>query len=246
MLVVYHEDNDFLKEVLTFLKAQDILYNVVFREDLAGKHYLGQDAVLVVGGDGTFLRASHLNKDLPILGINPDPKRKEGFFMQMTRSDYQKKLPSMLKTGKTILLSRLKVTINGTVLPEMVLNEAYVGSNNPYAVFNYDVIVGRKKEFQRSSGILIGTPAGSNGWLKSAGGAVMDLESEKFQYLVREPYEGRLTGAFQLKQGILSDKMTIIPKSRGIVVIDSISRQYEIEIDDQIEVTKTVHLRYLQ
>ena len=196
MLVVYHEDNDFLKEVLTFLKAQDILYNVVFREDLAGKHYLGQDAVLVVGGEGTFLR--------------------------------------------------LKVTINGTVLPEMVLNEAYVGSNNPYAVFNYDVIVGRKKEFQRSSGILIGTPAGSNGWLKSAGGAVMDLESEKFQYLVREPYEGRLTGAFQLKQGILSDKMTIIPKSRGIVVIDSISRQYEIEIDDQIEVTKTVHLRYLQ
>src|SRR3989344_3282813 len=36
------------------------------------------DLVITVGGDGTFLDASHFIKDVPIIGVNSDPKRSVG------------------------------------------------------------------------------------------------------------------------------------------------------------------------
>jgi NAD+ kinase len=245
MLVVYHEHNGFLKEVLAFLDSLHVPYMTVEREKVHLSHYRGQEMVLVVGGDGTFLRASHLNKDIPMMGINPNPKRKEGFFMIMDNENYREALPKLLESHDTIRMLRLEVAVNRAILPEKALNEVYVGSEKPHAMFNYDIEIDGIREFQRSSGILIGTPAGSNAWLRSAGGSLMDLTSDKFQYIVREPYEGRITGKFAMKRGILDSSISIYPKTEGIIVIDSISRKRRIKIGDVIVISKGQPLRFI-
>lgn len=174
--------------------------------------------------------------------------------MKTTIYDYKEKIEKILfgkknKDFKIIQLLRLGVKINNQKIKQLVLNEVYIGDKKPYNVFNYILEVNGKKEFQRSSGLLIGTPSGSNAWLSSAGGFKQNIDDNKFQYLARELYEGRLTNNYKLKNGFVenkpNNKITITPKSSGILVIDSISPEYELNIDDKIEVFTDDYLNYI-
>jgi NAD+ kinase len=50
--------------------------------------------------------------------------------------------------------------------------------------------LGRRSEEHRSSGVWVGTAAGSTGALRSAGGRVLPLSSRALELVVREPYLG--------------------------------------------------------
>ena len=82
-LIVHHQHmyDDVVKEVEKYLDSKKINYKREDRECLTHKCYQDIDLIIVIGGDGTFLRATHLNKDIPMFGINPDPSKKEGFFI---------------------------------------------------------------------------------------------------------------------------------------------------------------------
>lgn len=252
VLLVYHggQLKELMPEVKKILANNNVKFLIRERDCLTDKCHRGHDLILVIGGDGTFLRASHFNKNLPMFGINPRPDNKEGFFMQTNTTDYKEKLGKVLKNDfKIIKLLRLKVEINNKKIPEIVLNDVYIGEDKPYTLFNYDLIINNKKEFQRSSGLIISTPAGSNAWIKSAGGQVMNLEDNKFQYISRELYKRRLTKNYKFKKGIMNKNETIevIPKGKGIVVIDSVSPEYKFEAGDKIKVsTDDNYLNYVK
>lgn len=232
--------DDFVKKVEKFLNSKKINHKREDRECLTNKCYQGIDLIIVIGGDGTFLRASHLNNDIPMLGINPDPSRKEGFFMQANKTNYKDKIKKILKNDfRTIKLLRLQVEINGKKLNHLVLNDVYIGDAKPYNLFNYDLIINGKKEFQRGSGLIIGTPAGSTAWLKSLKGYVMDIQEEKFQFVARELYTGRLTPFYTLKRGLLNKNQAIeiICKTPAIVVIDSITPEVKVEKHGKVKVS---------
>ncbi|MEK6917246.1 MAG: NAD(+)/NADH kinase [Nanoarchaeota archaeon] len=240
ILLVYikNQNLEVLTSVKKILKNHDV--TPIERDALKNNHYNDKNLVVVIGGDGTFLRASHFNKETPMFGINPTPSTKEGFFMQADKNDFQNKLNEVLE-GKYKLskLQRLEIKINGKKIPEYCLNEVYVGDVKPYNMFNYIISVNGREEFQRSSGILIGTAAGSHAWLKSATGKVMDIEEEKFQYIARELYEGRITKTYKLRKGVLKEShvIEIAPKNPGILVIDSISTEYKVKENDKIRIT---------
>ncbi|AJF62138.1 TPA: hypothetical protein HA239_06125 [Candidatus Woesearchaeota archaeon] len=219
-------------------------YNIVDREDLLGSHYNNIELVIVVGGDGTFLRAGHFNDKIPMFGINPAPGEKEGFFMQADKNDFEEKIKKVLG-GKYRLskLQRLSVLINGKEIEELALNEVYIGDAKPYTMFNYFMKVGKDTEYHRSSGVLIGTASGSHAWLKSAEGKVMKKEERGMQYASRELYKGRLTPGYRLKSGILAEgeKIEIIPDMPAIVVADSVGREYAVKRKDRIIVTTSKH-----
>ena len=237
VLVVHHEAT-IINKVLDFLKNNDIKYTVKDRECLNNECYLDKDLVIVIGGDGTFLRASHHNKDIPVIGINPQPGKKEGFFMQADVTTYEKILSGLLDKINTVDLLRLQVQINNKQLPVLALNDVFIGDAKPYNMFNYELVIENQREFQRGSGLIIGTPAGSSAWLKSAGGKVMDLEDTRFQFVARDLFEGRLIKGNKLKNGII-DSIKIISRCPGIVVIDSISKEYNIKSGDTVIVSKS-------
>lgn len=250
ILISYHKGyfENFVAEVESFLKKEKQAVIKIDRECLEKRSYSEIDLIVVIGGDGTFLRSSHLNESIPMIGINPNPEKKEGFFMQLNKNNYLSFLKQALDEIKTIDHFRLEILINGKTLLERALNEAYIGSEKPYMMFNYELSLNGVAEFQRSSGILIGTPCGSHAWIKSAGGKKLKLDEKKFQYLVREPYEGKITGKFSYKKGIVDEnsKVKVIPKTKGILVIDSVSKPYPIEPDDKVEIKKSLPLKYVK
>lgn len=154
-----------------------------------------RDACLVVtvGGDGTLLAASHHVDRAPVLGVNSAPGHSIGFFCAARRSNVKKLLGEALsKRLPQAELARMQVTMDEQIVSRRVLNEALFCHAIPAATSRYIVRWGRSAEEQRSSGMWVGTAAGSTGALRSAGGRTLPLASRELQLVVREPY--RLDG----------------------------------------------------
>jgi NAD+ kinase len=149
------------------------------------------DAALVVsvGGDGTLLSASHHVGEVPILGVNSAPEHSVGFFCPAHPNNVEPVLKAALAgTLPSVSLSRMQVSVNGRVSSRRVLNEALFSHANPGATSRYIVSHGDRAEEQRSSGIWVGTAAGSTAATRSAGGRVLPFASRRLQLVVREPY----------------------------------------------------------
>ena len=238
-LIVYHNKYAELVSYVIKLFPKHLLKE---RETLVEEDYSNIDLIIVVGGDGTFLRANLLNKNIPVIGINPDQNKKVGFFTRADISDYKLKLEKIKKDIFEIQkILRLETYINGEKLKDLCLNEIYIGDLKPYNMFNYDISINNRIEFQRSSGVLVSAPCGSYAWIKSAGGKEIKLSENKFQYLVREPYISRLTPKYDLLKGILNheESIKIVVKTPGILVMDSISNEYKLEKEDIVEIKKS-------
>ncbi len=221
-----------LSTVKTALKKHKIKFIISSRDSLKPKLFKNMDLAIAIGGDGTFLRAAHfIFGKMPVFGVNSDPKFKEGFFMSASRKDFEKKFKKILSGQFKIRnLGRLEAFISGKKVPELALNEFYISSEKEYRTARYCLSVNGRKEKQKSSGIIISTAAGSHAWMKSAGGKTLPIDSSKFEYLVREPYCGRVSAKCALVSGILdkSDKLEIeFEFGKGILIADSLSREHK-------------------
>ncbi|MBI2338749.1 MAG: hypothetical protein HYU99_00035 [Deltaproteobacteria bacterium] len=167
------------------------------------------DLVITVGGDGTFLRASHrvtrahrvtrshgvgrpaAGRQL-MLGVNSNPASSVGALCSMTLEEFPKKLKGILEGGgRTRRLNRLEIRVNGKNLRHLALNDVLFCNTQPGGTSRYTIAVGGKKEEQKSSGVWISTSSGSTAAIHAAGGKIMPLFSPQMQFLVREPYRGR-------------------------------------------------------
>jgi NAD+ kinase len=147
--------------------------------------------VVSVGGDGTLLAASHNVSNVPVLGVNSSPNHSIGFFCAARRSNVKELLKKALSgTLPSVELARMQVEVNRRVVSKRVLNEALFCHDIPAATSRYIIRFGRRREEQRSSGLWVGTAAGSTGALRSAGGRVMPLTARELQVITREPFAG--------------------------------------------------------
>jgi len=246
ILVVYTKlknitEKQTLHVVEKTLKKYNVDYTISKRERLNKKLFQNKDFVIAVGGDGTFLRASHFIFDkIPVLGVNSDPRYKEGFFMAATKKNFNGIMEKILKNDYKIKkLHRLEAYIGKKKVPELALNEFYVSSEKEYRTARYYLTIRGKRERQKSSGIIISTAAGSYAWIKSAGGKQLPLNLDKFEYMVREPYCGRISAKCVLVNGILDKDEKIIVKFElgdGILIADSLSEEHTIKAKEKVVV----------
>jgi NAD+ kinase len=230
-LIVYAFDCDTVDLVRKVLTDHSVKFTATKRDFLSAELFKNKELVMTVGGDGTFLKAAHFIKnDTPILGINCDVNSNEGFFMRANKTNFEEKFKKILSDSWfSLRLARLEGVIDDKKIPEPALNEFFIGSQKPYISSTYHINTGDKDEYHISSGVLVATAAGSQGWAKSGGGYFLPLESDKFQYLVREPFEGRLTGKYSCTKALLAkaQQVTITSEMKnGIVVVDSNSKEY--------------------
>ncbi len=233
LLVCYKDTYGAESVVKAALKKAGISHKCIKRDHLANIYFRKADLIITIGGDGTFLRASQYVKNQPVLVVASNLKKNEGFYARASKSDFEEKLKKILRDDfKIIRLNRLEsVIVSGRRKEKLSLavNEVFVGSRRPYITSRYVLKIGRKQEFQKSSGVIVATAAGSNAWVKSSGGKALPINSEKIQYIVRDPYFGRLTKP-KLKNGVLPESVSIVVKSMiwdGIVVIDSHFKEYK-------------------
>ena len=125
--------------------------------------------VVSVGGDGTFLEASHHVKRIPILGVNSDPRQSVARLSGSRLETFPKTLDAYLAGRlKPVEVSRLEFFINGRRNHSLVLNDLLICTLNPAGTSRYILRTKDWAEEQMSSGLWIGTAAGSTADRSSA------------------------------------------------------------------------------
>jgi NAD+ kinase len=174
------------------------------------------DMAIVLGGDGTILRAArHMGShQVPVLGVNLG---KLGFLAALPPDDLVACLPEICRGEVTIvdhLMFRCQVHRGERVLfDELGLNETAVLGGPPFSILTIDLYVDSELATTYScDGLIISTPVGSTAHSLSAGGPILrksmqafvvspisphtltvrpvvDTADRRFELIVREPQE---------------------------------------------------------
>lgn len=137
-------------------------------------------ALIVLGGDGTILRASHLcaAAAIPFVGINLGTF---GFLMEMQVQDWQHYLPRLL-TGEYRLEKRMLMQAEHVRAGQsrgcwLVVNEVVVCRGQHVRPIRLEAAVdGYHMASYVADGLIAATPTGSTAYALAAGGAIMPPE----------------------------------------------------------------------
>jgi NAD+ kinase len=233
--VAHDEHYSALEAIQTELSARKVNFEAVARVDINGP-ITGVDLVISVGGDGTFLDASHFLEDVPLLGVNSSRSSSFGHFCLANQGNLAEVLDDIEGGREPCDLLRLELELNGSVLPELVLNEVLVCHSNPAGTSRYFIDINGQREEQRSSGIWVGPPSGSTGSIRAAGGVILPIIDQQYQYIVREPGP-RPKERYQLLKDLLpaTTELHVTSQMRtGALYIDGQHIDYGFPLGDEL------------
>ena len=154
----------------------------------------GIDAAIVIGGDGTILRAAKLlcKTDTPIVGINLG---KVGYMaeLEVCECDLLQGLfsddKSSVKLDERMMLSCKVMRDGKTVFSGECLNEAVIAKGDISRMIDLSLCVdGEILADYQCDGVIASTPTGSTAYSMSAGGAIIDPKIECISVLPLSPY----------------------------------------------------------
>jgi NAD+ kinase len=207
------------------------------------------DLVVTLGGDGTLLWASHLvGPETPMLAINSAPRTSVGYFCAGDSGQVGELIEAALAGDmRATKLSRMQVSVDGELVHTRVLNDVLFCHECPAATTRYLLKRGDLEESQMSSGLWAGPAAGSTAAVRSAGGRVLPIGSQKLQFVVREPYH-RGDARLQLQKGVLAadEELTLVSLIReGQLYFDGANRVQAVDIGSEVTFSRspeTLHL----
>jgi NAD+ kinase len=156
----------------------------------------GTDALVVLGGDGTFLRAARavIEDDVPLLGINVG---KVGFLSKVEATDIERVL-GLLVAGRYLLEPRM--ALEGHILRGgspvegerlLALNDVVIARGSLARVVRLDTSIDESHLASFvADGLVVASPTGSTGYSFSAGGPILGPTARN---LVVTPIAGYLT-----------------------------------------------------
>ncbi len=162
------------------MRALGVEIEVVDADPLAAE---GCELVLVLGGDGTFLRAADLarNVEIPVLGVNLG---RIGFLAEAEADSIDSVLEHVIKRDYVVeerMTLDVAVRAGGDLLDRgWALNEASLEKGPRLGVLGVVLEVdGRPVSAFGCDGVLVSTPTGSTAYAFSSGGPVLwpDLEA---------------------------------------------------------------------
>ena len=219
----------YAKEVASWLAAQGC--TPIFEEEKAYKSKF----LIVLGGDGTMLRASHLAAlhSTPMLGINlgglgylTDVDRHEGLtaIKKMLTGDFHREHRMMLETCKML-----------------ALNEILIHRESSSRLMAFRICVnGKHMDTLRADGIIISTPTGSTAYNLSAGGPILRPDSEMIVVTAVCPH------ALYTRPWVLSgnDEVTLSPvdtqEERAAVTLDG-DVKFTLKSDETVTIRRSKH-----
>ncbi len=143
-------------------------------EDLRVKEELmkGVQAAIVLGGDGTMLRAAHSigTYDVPYIGINLGTL---GFLTEIEESNVYEALDRLLKDEFII---EKRMMIEGSVKDKVFhsLNDVVITRAGFSRIIGLKVYVNNQLlDTYEADGVIVATPTGSTGYNMSAGGPIV-------------------------------------------------------------------------
>ena len=141
-----------------------------------------EDVVIVLGGDGTFLRAVHEFPDTPILGLNLGGL---GYLSSVGERDFTFALMK-LASGRYQISERRMIEVNGrfAALNDIVITREMSGHST-----RLDLEAdGRRVTSYMADGLIFATPTGSTAYSLAAGGPVLMPDSDSFVVTPMNPH----------------------------------------------------------
>jgi NAD+ kinase len=177
--VVYNEKNPKVAQI-----ALKIIKDLKSRQfSLKVNDFKGSDFVVVLGGDGTVLKAVAMmkNKLLPILPVSLG---RLGFLAEIHPQQLVQTLKNIMQHQKYILDKRALLDIylesKKEVLLGQVLNDVVLAKLNLLRVLDIDIQIDKQHLLYRADGIILSTPTGSTAYNLSAGGPIIDSRKKNF------------------------------------------------------------------
>ena len=169
--------------------AQIVATDFTFSEDVSN---VEADLAIVLGGDGSILRAAHQmgHRQLPVIAVNLG---KLGFLADLSPAE----LPNVLRdfgAGKLQLVEHLmfecQVLRDEEVhCQQLGLNEVAVQTGPPFAIMEIDLYVDSELVTTYScDGLIVSTPVGSTAHSLSAGGPILRKDLQAFVILPISPH----------------------------------------------------------
>ncbi len=150
------------------------------------------DLLVVLGGDGSILRAAQQmgTRQRPVIGINLG---RLGFLAAISPGEVESALASIV-SGDCVITSHLMLKCSlirdGKVESEQLgLNEAAIRVGNPFSLLDIDLYVDSKLATTYScDGLIISTPVGSTAHSLSAGGPILRKTMQAFVIAAISPH----------------------------------------------------------
>ncbi|MDP9484039.1 MAG: NAD(+)/NADH kinase, partial [Chloroflexota bacterium] len=197
------------------------------------------DVLVVLGGDGTFLRAARAvaEVDVPLLGVNLG---KVGFLSKVEADALEATL-AQIAAGQFAVDERM--TLRGVIRPAgraggrafFALNDVVVARGALARVVRIDVAIGPSHLATFiADGLVVASPTGSTGYSFSAGGPILDPLSRN---LVVTPIAGYLSA---IRSVVVSPTQTVtarvVDAIEALVSIDG-REDLPIAVGDVVEVS---------
>lgn len=216
--------------------------------------WLNSDVLVVLGGDGTILRAIRMSmpRKVPILGVHMGYL---GFLTEVTENEIVQSLEDM-KAGRYVLDERTMLDVrlfrgeavvaSQHVLNDMVINKGALARIIDMEVWTNDAFITR----YWADGLIVSTPTGSTAYNLAAGGPIVHPHVSA---IILNP----------ICPHVLSNRSIVLPDSQEVIIVvksgkasDNIyltldgQKGHPLLADDRIKVrrgsTKAVMVRFPQ
>lgn len=140
------------------------------------------ELVLVLGGDGTLIRAAErlVDSKLPLIGVNMGTL---GYLCELEESNVYAAIDQLMEdvymVEERMMLSGSGIKAGKMVAEGTALNDIVIHRTGALSVVSLIVYVnGEYLHTFRADGIILSTPTGSTGYNMSAGGPIVDPKAE--------------------------------------------------------------------
>ena len=202
------------------------------------------DCVIVLGGDGTIIRAATdlYTKEIPLLGINLGTL---GFLAEIEKQDIIPAIDSLLNEDiqiqKRMMLYGNVSRNNQTMYEDYALNDIVISRSGfsriiSVSVYVNDILV----DTYHGDGIIIATPTGSTGYNLSAGGPVVAPSSNVIMITPICPHTMSQRSVLVSSEDeikVLIDKSKKTQKEEAIATFDG-RMGMELKTGDEIRIKK--------
>jgi NAD+ kinase len=198
--------------------ADVVGFDVLFEMNL---EEVEADLAVVIGGDGSILRASRQmgRHQVPIIGVN---RGRLGFLADLLPEQFRKVWPAVCAGEYTVvehLMFEASVLRDGELIERRLgLNETAVRGGTPFQILEINLVIdGEPVTTYSGDGLILSTPVGSTAHNLSAGGPILRQNIQAFVICPISPHT-----------------LTNRP------VVDDASRVYELSVTRPTESTSVV------
>jgi NAD+ kinase len=217
--------------ISTFLGQKGIYTQCGFMYDEAIYRLVRQgefDLLIVLGGDGTMLRAGHLGgpSGVPILGINLG---RFGFLTEIAQDEWAEFMPRLLE-GDYWLEKRMMLEAeqwhNDTLLGKWeVLNEVVISRGQTIRPIQITAAVdGRFLTTYVADALIVATPTGSTAYALAAGGPILPPELRNILLVPVAPH-------------LSLDRAIILAEGSSVSISVNMNHQAVLSVDGQEPIT---------